>query len=224
MIRAMIRTPHILLLGLVGTLTLAGCRGMTSDKPPVHLNRNMDYQQRFEEQEPNPFFADGASMRMPVPGTVARGRLRTTQNADFNLGRDVSGAFVASSPVPVTEALLARGQERYTIYCSVCHGLAGDGRGIVMSGNGGQGYGYVPAPSYHTDLLRGVADGYLYNVIANGVRSMPSYGHEVSPDDRWAIVAYIRALQRSQNATVADLPQPERERLETANPNVNVQN
>jgi mono/diheme cytochrome c family protein len=213
-----------LLAAVAAPLVLAGCRGMKSDDPPVHPNPNMDHQQRFEEQEANPFFADDAAMRTPVPGTVARGRLRTTENAPALLGRTAAGDFVAEIPVQVTAALVERGQERYEIYCSVCHGLAGDGRGVIMAGNGGQGYGFTPAPTYHSDFLRTVPDGYLYDVIANGVRSMPSYGHEVSPADRWAIVAYVRALQRSQNATAEDVPVPERERLETANPNVNVTN
>jgi mono/diheme cytochrome c family protein len=217
----MTRPPLLLLFAAAA---LAGCRGMKSESPPVHLNRNMDFQERFEEQEANPFFQDRAAMRMPVAGTVARGRLRTTQNADFLLGRTTAGDFVARIPMPVTEALLLRGQERFNIYCSVCHGIAGDGRGVIMAGNGGQGYGYTPAPSYHTDFLRGVPDGYLYDVILNGVRSMPSYGFEVAPADRWAIVAYVRALQRSQNAGPEDVPAPELERLQTANPNVNVTN
>ncbi len=216
-------TPLLTALALAA-VALAGCQGMTSSKQPVHPILNMDFQQRFEEQEANPLFADGAAMRTPVPGTVARGHLRTTENAPFQLGRDAAGAFVAEIPVPVTEALVARGRERYTIYCAVCHGDAGDGRGIIMTGNGGQGYGYVPAPTYHSDFLRTVPDGYLYSVIANGVRNMPSYGHQISPADRWAIVAYVRALQRSQNATAEDVPAPERERLATSNPNVNVQN
>lgn len=205
-------------------VVVTGCRGTTSSETPVHPNLNMDFQQRVEEQEAFPFFEDGAAMRMPVSGTVARGQLRTTANAPFTLGREASGAFVAEIPVPVTEALLERGRERYTIFCTVCHGDAGDGRGIIMTGNGGTGYGYVPAPTYHSEYLQGVPDGYLYYVIANGVRSMPSYGHEVGPDDRWAIVAYMRALQRSQNATADDVPAPERDRLATYNPNVNVQN
>ncbi|HLT48489.1 MAG TPA: cytochrome c [Rubricoccaceae bacterium] len=219
----MTRTSLLLLAAVTAPLALAGCRGMKSERPPIHPNPNMDHQERFEEQEANPFFADQAAMRPPVPGTVARGRLRTTENAPVLLGRTGAGDFVAEIPVPVTEALLARGRERYDIYCSVCHGLAGDGRGIIMVGNGGQGYGFTPAPSYHSDFLRGVPDGYIFDVITNGVRSMPSYGHQVSPPDRWAIVAYIRALQRSQNAAPEDVPAPERERLETANPNVNVQ-
>lgn len=212
----------LLLAALALPVLLAGCRGMTSDVPPIHLNPNMDHQPRVEEQEAFAFFADDAAMRMPVAGTVPRGRLRTTENAPLLLGRTSDGGFVAEIPVPVTEALLVRGQERYDIYCSLCHGRAGDGRGIIMAGNGGQGYGFLPAPTYHSDFLRNAPDGYLFDVITNGVRTMPSYAHEVSPADRWAIVSYIRALQRSQNVTADELPAPERERLETYNPNVNV--
>ncbi|MDX1440355.1 MAG: cytochrome c, partial [Rubricoccaceae bacterium] len=86
------------------------------------------------------------------------------------------------------------------------------------------GYGFVPAPTYHSDFLRGVPDGYLYDVMSNGVRTMPSYAHEIAPEDRWAIVAYIRALQRSQDTGAEDVPQPEVDRLSTFNPNVNVSN
>ncbi|MCH8031152.1 MAG: cytochrome c [Bacteroidetes bacterium] len=221
----MIRFFYIsLVAALALPLALTGCRGMKSERTPIHLNPNMDHQERFEEQEANPFFADGSSMRMPVPGTVARGHLRTTTNAPFELGRDASGQFVASNPMTVDATLLERGQERFNIYCTPCHGFSGDGRGIIMVGNGGQGYGFVPAPTYHSDFLRGVPDGYLYSVMANGVRSMPSYAHEIAPADRWAIVAYIRALQLSQDAGPEDVPEPERDRLATYNPNVNVTN
>lgn len=202
------------LLSLIALLlVLGGCRGMKSDKTPIHPNLNMDFQEKFEAQEANPFFEDGAAMRQPVAGTVARGQLRTTENAPFEQGRSASGAFVGDIPMEVTPALLERGQERYLIYCSVCHGPTGDGNGVIMVGNAGQGYGYTPAPTYHSDYLRDIEDGYLYSVIANGVRSMPSYGHEMLPADRWAVVAYIRALQRSQNATEADIPLEERDRL-----------
>ena len=186
---------------------------MKSDDAPIHPNLNMDFQEKFEAQEANPFFADGAAMRPPVAGTVARGQLRTTGNADVEYGRTGAGGFVADIPLDVTPALLERGQERYNIFCSVCHGPSGDGQGVIMVGNAGQGYGYTPAPTYHSDYLRGIEDGYLYNVIANGVRSMPSYGHELPVDDRWAVVAYIRALQTSQNATEADIPLEERDRV-----------
>lgn len=221
----MTRLSYIAFIAVVALpLALTGCRGMKSERAPIHPNPNMDHQQRFEEQEANPFFENGASMRMPVSGTVARGHLRTTANAPFELGRDASGQFVAANPMDVSAALLARGQERFNIYCTPCHGFVGDGRGIVMAGNGGQGFGFVPAPTYHSEFLRGVPDGYIYDVMANGVRSMPSYGHEIAPTDRWAIVAYIRALQRSQDARPDDVPEPERARLATSNPNVNVPN
>ena len=200
---------------LVLAVTAAGCRGMQSEDTPFHPNLNMDFQEKFEAQEANPFFEDNAAMRQPVAGTVARGQLITTGNAAFEYGRTASGAFVAEIPgdVEVTGALLERGKERYEIFCSVCHGGAGYGQGIIMVGNNGQGYGYTPAPTYHSDYLREIEDGYLYSVIANGVRSMPSYGHEMLPEDRWAVVAYIRALQRSQNATEADIPLEERARV-----------
>ena len=206
-----IRLP---ILALTVVVALSGCRGMKSEKTPIHPNLNMDFQEKFQAQEANPFFADNAAMRQPVAGTVARGQLRTTDNAPYVYGRTASGAFVDEIPLEVTSALLERGQERFNIYCSVCHGYAGDGRGVIMVGNGGQGYGYsVPAPTYHSDYLRDIEDGYIYSVIANGVRSMPSYGHEIAPADRWAVVAYIRALQRSQNATLSDVPAAERDRV-----------
>jgi mono/diheme cytochrome c family protein len=205
--------PRFLPLALGLVLVLSGCRGMKSEKTPVHPNLNMDFQEKFEAQEANPFFEDDAAMRQPVAGTVARGQLRTTENAPFEYGRSASGAYVDDIPLQVTEALVERGQERYEIFCSMCHGGAGYGQGVIMVGNNGQGYGYTPAPSYHTDYLRDIQDGYLYGVIANGVRSMPSYGHEMAPADRWAVVAYIRALQRSQNADLEDIPAEERDRV-----------
>ncbi|MGB3544241.1 c-type cytochrome [Rubrivirga sp.] len=212
-------TLRTLTFALTTVAVLGGCRGMTSDAPPIHPNLNMDYVERFEAQEANPLFADGSAMRQPVAGTVARGQLRVDGNAPFYFGRNADGSYVAEIPVEVTPALLERGQDRYDIYCTVCHGIAGDGRGIVAVGNGGVGYGFQ-VPSYHTDALRAREDGYIYDVIQNGVNTMASYGHEVAPADRWAIVSYIRALQQSQNATADDLPETERQRLDVANPNV----
>ncbi len=212
-------TPRFLFLALVLAVAFGGCRGMTSEAPPIHPNLNMDYVQRFEAQEPNQLFVDGAAMRQPVPGTVARGRLRTTGNAPFYYGRTAGGDYVESIPVEVTPELVARGQNRFNIYCTPCHGQAGDGRGIVAVGNGGLGYGFQ-VPSYHTDALRARPDGYIYDVIQNGINTMPSYGHEIPASDRWAVVSYIRALQRSQGATAADVPERERQRLATDNPNV----
>jgi len=200
----MTRTRYIIRLpfgaAILAVLLLAGCRGTTTPEPPVHVSPNMDWQQRFDPQSANPFFADGRAMRPLVAGTVARGFLR--EDVRFYFGRDETGAFVRDIPLPMTRELLVRGQERYKIFCSVCHGPVGDGLGIIMTGE----YGYVPAPTYHSDELRAQPDGYLYNVVVNGVRTMPGYGTQIPVADRWAIVSYVRALQRSQNADRADVP------------------
>lgn len=188
-------------------LLLGGCRGTRSDNPPIHPNLDMDFQEKFGPQAANPFFEDNAAMRKPVPGTVARGHLR--DSSALYRGRTPEGEYVQTIPIAVTREVLERGQERYNIYCTPCHGKTGAGNGVVMRGD----YGYTPAPSYHIARLRQAPDGYLYDVIANGVRTMPSYGHQVPVLDRWAIVAYIRALQRSQNATAEDLPASVRSRL-----------
>ena len=184
----------------VAALVLASCRGTESAKPPIHLNRNMDHQQRFDPHEANAFFVDGRSMRPPVPGTVARGLLR--DDVRFHEGRNPDGSFVTEMPVPLTMELLERGRERYDIFCAPCHGGAGDGQGLITTG----GYGYTPAPTVHSDRLREMADGYLYDVIANGMNTMPSYAHQIPTADRWAIVSYVRALQRSQHADASDVP------------------
>ena len=177
-------------------------------KPPVHPNLNMDFQERFEAQEENTFFADNRAMRTPVPGTIARGML--ANDAATTFGRDASGAFVTTIPVTVDQNLLTHGQTQYNVYCTPCHGKAGDGNGVVMKGN----YGFVPAPTYHSDRLRGLSNGYLYNVVVNGFNTMPGYGYHLSIEDRWSIVAYIRALQRSQYASASDVPADVRQRLQ----------
>lgn len=188
------------LLGIA--LLLGGCRGSLKEDPPIHINPNMDAMERFEAQEANPFFEDGRAMRPPVPGTVARGMLR--EDVAFHAGRNADGGYVQVMPVEYTVEFANRGRERYDIYCSVCHGVAGDGQGIVMTG----GYGFVPI-GFHNDRLRTIEDGYLYEVISQGVRTMPAYAQQIPIADRWAIVAYVRALQRSQNADRDDIPADE---------------
>jgi len=189
-----------MLLG--GILFLGGCRGTLSYKPPIHINPNMDAMERFEAQEANPFFADGRAMRPPVSGTVARGMLR--EDTAFHTGQNTDGSYVQVMPVEYTVEFATRGRDRYDIYCTVCHGAAGDGQGVIMTG----GYGFVPI-GFHTDRLRAIEDGYLYEVITQGIRSMPAYGQQIPVADRWAIVAYVRALQRSQNANAEDIPADE---------------
>jgi mono/diheme cytochrome c family protein len=182
-------------------LVFASCRGQISEKPPIHPNMNMDQQPRMEAQEVNKFFEDNRSMRQPVEGTIARGLLKS--DVAYYEGTDANGEWIADIPVEVTTELLYRGQERYDVYCSVCHGGTGAGDGIIMTGN----YGYVPAPTYHQDRLREAPDGEIYSAIYNGVRTMPSYATQIKVEDRWAIVAYIRALQASQNVSEDEINQ-----------------
>ncbi len=197
-----------LALTLFAAVLLVGCRGTKSENTPIHPNLNMDFQEKFEAQEANAYFADNRAMRIPVAGTISRGFLR--DDVDFFTGRSSDGLYVETMPMEVNEVVLARGEERYNIYCSVCHGKSGDGKGIIMVGNGGGGYGYAPAPNYHDEkyLAGGEKDedGYMYDVITNGFNSMPGYAQQIAVADRWAIVAHIRALQRSQRADGGDLP------------------
>jgi Cytochrome C oxidase, cbb3-type, subunit III len=151
------------------------------------------------------FFGDDRSARPLVPGTVARGYLR----ADERLYAGKSGGeLVTALPVPLTLELLARGQDRFNIFCSPCHDRIGNGGGMVVQ------RGYRRPPSFHIDRLREAPIGQFFDVITKGFGAMPDYAAEVPPADRWAIAAYIRALQLSQNATLADVPSPARQQLE----------
>ena len=185
-----------------------GCRGTRSESPPIHPHLSMDFQEKFGPQEENPFFEDGSAMRKPPTGTVARGYRR--ENSELHEGRLSNGEYVEQIPIAVNRKVLERGQDKYNVYCSPCHGKSGNGNGIIMQGD----YGYTPASSYHVERLRQVADGYLYDSITNGVRNMPAYAQQIPVRDRWAIVAYIRALQRSQYAEPEDLPESIVTRLE----------
>ncbi|MEX0719376.1 MAG: c-type cytochrome [Balneolaceae bacterium] len=171
-------------------LTLSACKGRISDKPPIHINPNMDDQPRKEAQEENSFFEDGRSMRQPVEGTVARGFEKS--DGAYYEGVDESGDFIASNPVDITRSFLYRGKERYEIFCSPCHGMSGAGDGIIMN------YGYVPAPSFYDPRIQSLPDGEIYSAIHNGVRTMPSYRTQIPVEDRWAIVAYVNALQSTR--------------------------
>jgi len=187
-----------LIMGLLGVL--AGCsREMPSRRPPMHPNPNMDQQEKFKPQEENDFFADGLSMRVPPAGTMARGQWHP-DSAFYYTGRSEDSVLVPRNPERVTAELLVRGRERYDIYCAPCHGRTGDGQGMVVK------RGLVPPPSFHDDRLRAVDDGHIFEVISDGLRNMPAYRYQITVKDRWAIVAYFRALQRSQNATVLDVP------------------
>ena len=152
---------------------------------------------RYEAYERSEFFGDARSMRPQVAGTVARGQLR--EDTAMFAGK-VGTAFVTRNPLPVSLELLHRGRQRYDIYCAPCHGRTGQGNGMVVR------RGYRAPSSFHVDRLRGQADGYFFDVITSGFGAMPDYAAQVAPADRWAIVAYLRALQLSQHAPVAGLP------------------
>lgn len=191
---------------LVMALVVTSCyRGKPSEDPPIHLNPNMDSQPKYEAQEESEFFENKMTMRPPVAGTVARGDLR--EDDAYYRGKNADGSLFARMPVDITMDLLQRGKERYNIYCSPCHDQTGSGKGIIIK------KGFLPPPSMHLDRLRQSPDGHFYDVISNGIRNMPSYKHQIPVADRWAIVAYVRALQRSQNAKASDVPEEIREEL-----------
>ncbi|MGD9489148.1 MAG: cytochrome c [Calditrichaceae bacterium] len=190
--------PVFLLLVL--SVQFTGClRGKPSDKPPIHINPNMDQQPKYLPQTESRFFENGSAMRAPVPGTVARGEL--FDDTEYYFGKDAAGNLILKSPIDPTVKVLKRGQERYDIYCAPCHSRVGDGKGIVVK------RGYLPPPSFHQDNIRNFPDGHIYDVISNGIRNMPSYKHQIPVDDRWAIVNYVRALQRARNASASDVPE-----------------
>jgi mono/diheme cytochrome c family protein len=192
-------------LALVPLAFIAKARTTTSPRPRINIVPDMDNQPKFRAQQANPIFADGRAMRPPVAGTVARGELH--DDSAMFAGKTAAGEWVNAIPLPVTAQLMRRGQERFDIYCSPCHGLAGNGDGLVAKRADRLQEGtWTPPSSLHTELVRSRPDGQLFNTVGNGVRTMPAYGAQIPVADRWAIVAYVRALQRSSNARVADVP------------------
>jgi mono/diheme cytochrome c family protein len=161
-------------------------------------------QPRYEPFEASSFFADGQSARPRVEGTVARGELR--EDVAFETGKD-GDQWLERSPVPVDVALLMRGRERYDVFCSPCHDRVGNGNGMIVQ------RGYRRPPSLHDERLRSAPPGHFFDVMTNGWGAMPAYAPQVSAGDRWAIAAYVRALQRSQRATLTDVSPDVRERL-----------
>ncbi len=194
-----------LAVGMMSVIIMGCGRGLPFEKPPAHVDRGMSEQPKFKPQSENDFFADKSSMRMPVSGTVAQEEPRDT--IEYFTGEDSAGNYIAKAPIEVTMQALKRGQERFNIYCTPCHSRLGDGRGIMIT------RGYPPPPSYHTDRLRNIEDGSIFDAISNGVRNMPAYGPQVPVADRWDIVLYLRALQRSQNAMIKDIPEEMRQNI-----------
>lgn len=186
------RISAFLLLGAaLSAMALSGC--------DMALRQDMADQPKNRPLSPSEFFADGRSERPLVENTVPRGSL---ENDVYNVSKDYAGF-----PLPVDEKLLRRGEDRYNVFCTPCHGLQGDGNGMAAV------RGMKHPPSYHIDRLRQAPNGYFYDVITNGFGAMYSYSERIAPRDRWAIISYVRALQLSRNAKVNDLPESLREKL-----------
>lgn len=181
-------------IALLAVLLAGGCRQDMHDQPRYRLNGSAA------------LFSDGRAARPAVKGSVARGLLKT----DAALWEGKAGDKpVDQFPFPVTREVIARGRDRYNIYCSPCHGLTGYGDGVIVT------RGLKNPPSYHTDALRDQPVGHFYNVITNGNGSMLSYASRIPVNDRWAIVAYIRVLQQSQNVKFAELSREDQEKVRT---------
>ena len=180
-------------------IPLTGCaRGCTSSSPPIHLNPSMDNQPKARPQSASTFFYDGSTMRQPVPGTIAIGGLK--EDTAFFTGKGADGQFVATIPITADEALLERGKQRYTIYCQPCHDARGDGKGILFQ------RGNVPTATFHQEKMLKYTDGQIFDIMSNGSGLMPAYKWPIPPADRWAIIAYIRGLQRDRQARAASAP------------------
>ncbi len=173
-------------------LPLALCLAMVSA-----CRQDMHDQPKYRGLRASTFFADRSSARPLVEGTVARGTLQDDEA--FFTGKR-GGAAVAEMPFPLTEDVLDRGRERFNIFCSPCHDRAGTGHGMVVQ------RGYSQPPSYHIDRLRDAPLGYFVDVMTNGIKTMPDYRAQIAPRDRWAVAAYIKALQLSQHAAASDVP------------------
>lgn len=180
---------------VVLALAAAGCRQDMHDAP------------RYEAFEASQFFPDGRAMRVAPTGTVARGWLRADEA--LYTGR-ANGELVAEFPFPIAADDMARGRERFNIYCTPCHGILGDGQGMVVQ------RGLRRAASYHQDRLRDEKVGYFYDVVTNGFGAMQGYAEQIPVRDRWLIVAYVRALQLSQHATMAEVPADRQGSLDAA--------
>jgi mono/diheme cytochrome c family protein len=198
---------HVYLITLfvcVLVVSILGFRGTKFTSPPLDVFPewafpSMEHQPKLRPQSQSAFFADGRADRTPPAHTVARGMLR--EDDHLYRGKDASGGFAAGLPggLTIDSAFLARGRDRYQIYCAPCHGQLGDGNGITKR------YGMGATPTYHDPRLRSMPEGEIFNTITNGKNTMLPYADKLAPEDRWAVVAYVRALQRAQQGTTADV-------------------
>jgi mono/diheme cytochrome c family protein len=193
------------------TVGLLGVRGTHSRRTPLYIFPDMERQLKLRPQKPNAFFTNGLSSQLPLPGTIPRSRpfqtvsgpVQPYEDAPANTGR-VTGTtnFIENNPLPITASLLQRGQQRFTINCSPCHGQLADGNGITRKIGA-----MAVVANLHDKRIVEMADGELFYVITNGRNLMGSYGANVTVEDRWAVVAYLRALQLSRLGTLEDVPE-----------------
>jgi mono/diheme cytochrome c family protein len=188
-------TPWVVTPFLAAMLLMAGCRQDMHDQP------------KFKPLAKSDFYTDQRSARPQVEGTIARGHLKSDALLETGM---VAGKPSDVFPFTITASVLERGRDAYDVFCSPCHGRTGRGDGMIVR------RGYRRPPTYHQDRLRQAAPGYLFDVVTRGFGMMPDYAAQVPVNDRWAIVAYLRVLQRSQNATLADVPERDRQPLEAA--------
>lgn len=214
-------TPDSLPKGLVYGLIVVTCAALVppalavkarhskSEKPRIHLIQDMDAQPKYKAQRENPIFADGRADRDTLAGTVAVGHLN--EDDHFYRGR-AGGGWARTFPaqVELSDATMLRGQQRFGIYCTPCHGQAGLGDGMVHKRADALGQGWIQPSNVTQEYLRNMPVGELFNTITSGIRNMPGYAAQIPPEDRWAIVLYLRALQRSQAGTLNDVPESER--------------
>jgi mono/diheme cytochrome c family protein len=207
----------ILLTGVAVGVGIAGRQGRLSRKPPIEVFPDMNRQLKLRPAQPNDFFTNGLSSQLPPPGTIARsqplqtvsGEVWPYEDAPVNTGR-VTGTtnFVETNPLPVTGQLLRHGRERFNIYCTPCHGALGDGNGITKK------IGVMPAvANLHDKRIVEMADGEIFNTITHGKGLMGAHGPLVPVADRWAVIAYLHALQLSQLGSVDDLPPDQQKTL-----------
>ncbi|MCH8259594.1 MAG: cytochrome c [Planctomycetes bacterium] len=216
---AIIITTILIALGSIPFALAAMARAVPSSHTRIHIIQDMDNQPKFRAQHANPLFADGRAMRPVVAGTVAQGQLEADDH--YNRGVvDNDWATTFPPQVQVNLDLVYRGQDRFNIYCTPCHGYAGYGDGMInqramdLVNLGLNGTTWVQPKNMHEQLIREQPVGQTFNTITNGVRNMSGYAAQIPTEDRWAIVAYVKALQRSQAADLNDLPPDQRNDLQ----------
>lgn len=212
------------ILVAVCVVGLAGFRGAKMSHPPLEIFPDMDHQPKYDPQHTSPFFSDNRAARKPVPGTIPMGynlpgsyyqvtASNFSQQAGFSNSPDyghtgkIGDAYGNGIPIEVNEKLMARGRERYDINCGICHGATGGGDGIIKT------FGLVTVATLQDDRIRTMPDGQIFSTITNGKNTMGAYGPQIAVEDRWAIVAYLRALQKSQNVKLAELSEAQQKEL-----------